>query len=211
MNKPNIAIIDYRMSNLFSIRNALDMLGINSTITSDPKIISKSDGAILPGVGSYPGAIENLHSLDLFEAIKSFISSGKPFLGICLGLQLLFERSEEFQTTEGLGIIQGSTKEFKNISSVKTIPHVGWNQININTKEYSTSKDPFKNIQNGEYFYFVHSLYVHPENNEVIKTSTNHDGFTFCSSIMHENIFASQFHPEKSGKRGLLILDNFFK
>ena len=210
MNKPNIAIIDYHMSNLFSIRNALDALGINSTITSDPRIISQSDGAVLPGVGSYPKAIENLHSLDLFEAIKSFISSGKPFLGICLGLQLLFERSEEFQLTEGLGIIQGATKEFKDVATVKTIPHVGWNKININSHDLTTHQDPLNNIQNGEHFYFVHSLYVQPDNQEVIKTSSNHDGFTFCSSIMHENIFASQFHPEKSGKRGLLILNNFF-
>ena len=210
MNKPIIAIIDYRMSNLFSISNALDNLGINSVITSDPKIIHQSDGAILPGVGSFPEAIENLHSLDLFEAIKSFISSGKPFLGICLGLQLLFERSEEFQSTEGLGIIHGSTKEFKNVSSVKTIPHVGWNQISILNREFTTNKDPLKDIENGDYFYFVHSLYVSPEGKEVVKTSSNHDEFNFCSSIMHENIFASQFHPEKSGERGLLILDNFF-
>lgn len=210
MKKYSVAIIDYQMSNLFSISNALNTLGISPVVTSDPKTILQCDGAILPGVGSYPEAVNSLHELDLFETIKNFINSGKPFMGVCLGLQLLFNSSEEFRLTKGLGIIEGSTKKFIDQPKVKTVPHVGWNKIEIIESSNNIPNNPLRGITSDDFFYFVHSLYVQPVNQEVIKTMSNHDGFTFCSSIMHENIFASQFHPEKSGKRGLLILNNFF-
>jgi len=210
MKNKTIAIIDYQMSNLFSIINALNKVGITSVITSDPKVILQSDGAILPGVGSYPEAIKNLHELDLFEAIKTFIASGKPFMGICLGLQLLFNQSEEFGLSKGLAITKGGVYSFRNDSEIITVPHVGWNQIEINLENTSKMINPLKNINDGDFFYFIHSFYVDPENKEYIKSHTTLDGFRFCSSIMHENIFASQFHPEKSGKKGLQILQNFF-
>jgi imidazole glycerol-phosphate synthase subunit HisH len=210
MKKYSVAIIDYQMSNLFSISNALNALDINSVITSDPKVILQSDGAILPGVGSYPEAVISLHDLDLFETIKNFINTGKPFMGICLGLQLLFNNSEEFKLTEGLGVIEGATKKFIDKSIVKTVPHVGWNKIEIIESDHDIQNYPFKDITCDDFFYFVHSLYVEPANLDSVKSFTDHEGFNFCSSIMHENIFASQFHPEKSGKRGLQILQNFF-
>jgi glutamine amidotransferase len=210
MKQLSVAIIDYQMSNLFSMSNALNALNIKPIVTSDPKIIMQSDGAILPGVGSYPEAVNSLHKLDLFEAVRNFIITGKPFMGICLGLQLLFNNSEEFTLTEGLGLIEGTTRKFIDIPMVKTVPHVGWNKIDIIESHISMPNNPLKDITNEDFFYFVHSLYVEPTNLECVKTFTNHDGFNFCSSIMHENIFASQFHPEKSGKKGLQVLKNFF-
>jgi len=210
MKKHSVAIIDYKMSNLFSISNALNALDISPVITSDPKVILQSDGAILPGVGSYPQAVNSLHDLDLFETIRNFINTGKPFMGICLGLQLLFNNSEEFKLTEGLGVIEGATKKFIDKPSVKTVPHVGWNKIEIIESDHNIQNYPFRDITSDDFFYFVHSLYVEPTNLDYVKSYTNHEGFNFCSSIMHENIFASQFHPEKSGKRGLQILQNFF-
>ena len=201
-----IAIIDYKMSNLFSIKNALDNLNIKAFITSDPEEILNSKGAILPGVGSYPEAMSNLANLNLISTIKEFADSGKPFMGICLGLQLLFENSEEFGNSPGLGIVKGSVKLFSNLDRIKTVPHVGWNRAIY--REESDLLDQTKLIN--DYFYFVHSLYVVPNDEGIVKTFTYHDGFKFCSSIMYNNIFASQFHPEKSGPAGLQLLSKFF-
>jgi glutamine amidotransferase len=210
MSSPKIAIIDYKMSNLFSIRNALKFLDIEANITSNANEILSSDGAILPGVGSYPEAVKHLHDLEIFESIKDFIKTGKPFMGICLGLQLLFTKSEEFQSTMGLNIIPGSVKNLKE--NVKTVPHVGWNSVKLNKDNACSENNSLEDtIKEGSYFYFVHSYFVEPENKSNIKTFTEHQGKTFCSSVMIDNIFASQFHPEKSGKDGLAILRNFFK
>jgi glutamine amidotransferase len=203
-----IAIIDYKMSNLFSIKNALDNLGIEAFITSDSEEILNSKGAILPGVGSYPEAMGNLYDMNLISTIKDFVDLNKPFMGICLGLQLLFEKSEEFGNSKGLGIINGSVKLFSDLKEIRTVPHVGWNQALLN--EGCNSANHSKIIEDKDYFYFVHSLYVSPEDEEIIKSYTYHDGFKFCSSIMYKNIFASQFHPEKSGPAGLHLLSKFF-
>jgi len=205
-----IAIIDYQMSNLFSIKNALDALGIDGIVSSNPKEIMKADGAILPGVGAFEEAMNHLKELELSDTIRNFVQSGKPFMGICLGLQLLFENSHEFGNTIGLGILKGSVKTFSGQEKVKTIPHVGWNSIKRYKSTIEDKVDPLNHIEDGDHFYFVHSLYVQPENEELLKTHTEHEGFRFCSSIMYQNIFASQFHPEKSGKKGLMILRNFF-
>ena len=210
MKSPTIAIIDYRMSNLFSIKNALDVLDIKGIITSSPKEILTADGAILPGVGSYPEAVKHLHQLELFETIKEFIESGKPFMGICLGLQLLFSKSEEFGITKGLDLVKGSVVSFKNETQINTVPHVGWNKILLNTDTVNNEKNPYRKIENGEYFYFVHSFYVKPESNNIVSSYTEHEGYQFCSSVIKDNIFASQFHPEKSGDKGLIILKEFF-
>ena len=209
MSSPKIAIIDYKMSNLFSIRNALKFLDIEANITSDASEILSSDGAILPGVGSYPEAVKHLHDLEIFEPIKDFIKTGKPFMGICLGLQLLFTKSEEFQSTMGLNVIPGSVRNLKE--KVKTVPHVGWNSVKLNKDNARNENNSLVDtIKEGSYFYFVHSYFVEPENKSNVKTFTKHEGKTFCSSVIIDNIFASQFHPEKSGKKGLQILQNFF-
>ncbi len=207
-----IAIIDYHMGNLFSVKNALEYLGIDSEITSDVAKIMTAKGAVLPGVGAFAEAIKHLKSLDLIQPIRYFIDSGKPFMGICLGFHLLFTESEEFEVARGMDILQGKVESFSKHVKSKRIPHVGWNRIlkNNNVSKETSFIDPFKNINDDEYMYFVHSLCVNPDNEDIIATETEYDSFTFCSSVLKGNVFASQFHPEKSGEKGLKILKNFF-
>lgn len=211
MTNMEIAVIDYKMSNMFSIKNALDSLGFKSQITSDPDAILEADGAVLPGVGSFPEAMGHLNELQLITVIKEFINSGKPFMGICLGLQLLFLKSEEFENCEGLGIIDGTVESFSKYINSKPIPHVGWNTIykqnSINSNTAYTSKI---GIAENEYYYFVHSFFVKPNNIENILTLTRYGEYEFCSSIVFNNVFACQFHPEKSGEKGIQILKDFF-
>jgi len=208
-----ISIVDYKVSNLKSVSNALNFLEINNEITSNPKKILSSDAAILPGVGSFSQGMKNLNGLSLIDPIKEFIFKNKPFLGICLGMQLLFDQSHEFCITPGLGIFKGEVKSFKTINKTCKIPHVGWNNIEMNP---SISKNklllsPFKNMEkNQNLFYFVHSFIVLPNNSKDILTETNYENVKFCSSILNKNVFASQFHPEKSGNFGLKVLKNFF-
>ena len=207
-----IAVIDYKMSNMFSIKNALDAVGLKSQITFDHKTILESDGAVLPGVGSFPEAMQHLKKLDLIHVIKDFIASGKPFIGICLGFQLLFTESEEFDHVKGLGVIEGNVESLSRKLNGIPIPHVGWNTVTnqklLNRqKSGSTSKIV---LDDNDYFYFVHSYYVKPKNTDDIFTMTRYGSHEFCSSIDTENVFACQFHPEKSGTRGLNLLQNFF-
>lgn len=208
----NIAIIDYKMSNMFSIKNALDSLGYRSIITSDNEKILSSDGAVLPGVGSFPEAMKYLHDLDLSNAIKEFIEYGKPFMGICLGLQLLFTKSEEFESSEGLGIIDGTVEDFSKYLTAERIPHVGWNKVKFHASKHKQFNESAVNpeIVNDSYFYFVHSYFAKPTNEQYIFTTTRYGELNFCSSIHKDNIFACQFHPEKSGPKGLEILKSFF-
>ena len=208
----NISIIDYKMSNMFSIKNALDSLGYDSQITSNEQKILCSDGAVLPGVGSFPEAMEHLHDLNLIKVIKDFVASGKPFMGICLGLQLLFTKSEEFGLCEGLGIVDGTVESLSKYLTVDPVPHVGWNTVKINnSKQKNLANQSVKIILDyNEYFYFVHSYFVNPENKDDIFTTTKYGEIEFCSSIAKNNVFASQFHPEKSGLTGIKILRNFF-
>jgi len=206
-----IAVIDYKMSNMFSIKNALDSLGFESQITSDQKKILKSDAAVLPGVGSFPEAMRHLNDLGLVEVIHEFISSGKPFMGICLGLQLLFTKSEEFNECGGLDIIKGNVEGFAKHLKGEPIPHVGWNKvINNDLKQKKSGQTSKIIVDNNEYYYFVHSYFVKPDNIEDVYTLSRYGNFKFCSSIVNNNIFACQFHPEKSGLKGLNILKNFF-
>ena len=207
-----IAVIDYKMSNMFSIKNALDSVGLNSQITSDPKSILKADGAVLPGVGSFPEAMHQLNDLDLIDIIKKFIASGKPFMGICLGFQLLFTESEEFDHSNGLGIIEGSVDDLSRKLTSEPVPHVGWNKV-INQKFLNQQKTgPTSKIvfDENDYYYFVHSYFVNPKNMNDVLTLTRYGGHEFCSSIATGNVFACQFHPEKSGPQGLNLLNNFF-
>jgi len=207
-----IAIIDYQMSNLFSVKNALEYLGIDSEITSDVTKIMAAKGAILPGVGAFAEAMKHLKTLDLIQPIKDFINSGKPFMGICLGFHLLFTESEEFGVTRGMDILQGKVESFSRHVKSKKIPHIGWNRILTNNDVIKEDSfiSPLKDINSDEYMYFVHSFYVDPDNKDIIATETEYDSFTFCSSVLKGNVFASQFHPEKSGTSGLNILKNYF-
>ena len=199
-----ILIIDYKMNNLFSIYNAVKHLGFDVSITSNYKKISKSEIIILPGVGSFPNAMERLKKFGLNDSILDFANSGKRIFGICLGMQLLFSSSEEVKKTKGLGLIDGQVKSIKKSNPRASVPHVGWNNIEIkqklNTKIMSFQK---KN------FYFVHSFYPNIKNKKYNLFYTNYEGLTFPSMIAKNNIIACQFHPEKSGINGLKLLKYF--
>lgn len=197
-----IAIIDYGAGNLQSVKKAFDFIGAESVITDNPETIKSCDKILLPGVGSFGDAMESMNNKNLVEVIKAEALSGKPFLGICLGLQLLFEESEESPGVHGLGIFKGKIKKFSTDMGLK-IPHIGWNSLEIKQKDTL-----FKGIPENSYVYFVHSYYLHAENDEEIATITNY-GIDFHSAVGKDNIFATQFHPEKSGDVGLQILKNF--
>ena len=199
-----ITIIDYGMGNLRSVQKAFEHIGKKTVVTSDRKKILKSSLVVLPGVGSFSAAMINLKKLNLIETVKNIIADGKPFLGLCLGLQLLFEKSEE-GNCRGLGIFQGKVRKFSYKHNLK-IPHMGWNDIGLKVK--GERLKVFKGIPDNSYFYFVHSYYVEPQDNRIIATTTNY-GINFTSSIFHKNIFATQFHPEKSQKDGLKLLKNY--
>ncbi|MCK8818182.1 imidazole glycerol phosphate synthase subunit HisH [Natroniella sulfidigena] len=199
-----IKIIDYGMGNLKNVQKAFEMVGYQAEVTQDKEEILAADGVVLPGVGAFKDAMENLEQLELIEVIKAVIEQGTPFLGICLGLQLLFTASEEFGVTEGLDIIPGRVKRFPQDLELK-IPHIGWNQLNLKQET-----ELYDYIEAGEYQYFVHSYYVEPDDKAVIATTTGY-GIEFVSSIVKDNIYAVQFHPEKSSHKGLQLLKNFGK
>lgn len=200
-----IALIDYEMGNLRSVAKALEAVGGPVVVTRDKAVIASASKVVLPGVGAFSKCMENLKQFDLVDPIKKSIQSGKNFLGICLGLQLLFDESEEFGPTKGLGIIPGKVKKFE-FSAPHTdlkIPHMGWNAI----KQHKECKF-LEGMEDLTPFYFVHSYYVVPDDRHVIASETDY-GFSFCSSIEKDNIMACQFHPEKSQKAGLQLLKNF--
>ena len=207
-----IAIIDYGMGNLRSVQKAVEKLGFAAEVTRSGAEIADADGVILPGVGAFKDCMENLDHYNLIQPVLKTISSGKPFLGICLGLQLLFTESQEFGHFPGLDVIKGSVVPFSHRlkdpddeKSFLKIPHMGWNVIHKNG-----SPPLLENIADESYFYFVHSYYVVPEDPAVIATTTDY-GIDFVSSIYRDNIFATQFHPEKSQLQGLEILKAFGK
>ena len=196
-----ISIIDYGLGNLKSVHKALNSLGFTSKITSSIKDINNCNGIIFPGVGSFGDCMKELDKRDLINSLKKSISSGKPFMGICLGLQILFERSEESPNVEGLSILKGEISKIKFDKDLK-VPHMGWNKINI-IKDSSI----LQGINSDTWMYFVHSFKF---NNDLkITDSVSSYGEIFSASINKDNIFATQFHPEKSSKIGLTILKNF--
>lgn len=208
-----IAIVDYGMGNIRSVEKGFHKVGANVRVTSDPKVISSSEGIVLPGVGAFRDCMASLDRLDLIELIKAEIAKGKPYLGICLGLQILFSESEEFGFCKGMGIFKGKVQRFKFDSSAHSpaagiklkIPHMGWNTVRIvNTPPI------FAEIPDNSYFYFVHSYYVSPEGQSIIAAKT-HYGIDFTSMVWKDNIFAVQFHPEKSQQSGIKVLNNFRK
>lgn len=205
-----ILIIDYKLGNLFSVNQALTNIGLNVCITSDASEIESADALVLPGVGAFGDAMNNLNNLNLINPIKKFVDSAKPFLGICLGLQLLFSESEEFGLSKGIGLVKGRVKRFNNINKegeTRKVPQIAWNQINkIEGKSWENT--PLNAIKEGEFMYFVHSFYVEPEE-PVGLSQTNYDGNIYVSSIQKNNLFACQFHPEKSAVEGLKIYNNW--
>jgi glutamine amidotransferase len=199
-----VCILDYQAGNIFSIRNALKELKIDSIVTDNEKLILKSDGLILPGVGSYPKVMNYIKKKKLDQTIKKFIETERPFLGTCLGMQLLFEKSQEFGRTNGLSILKGKVLMLPKKKKEK-LPNIGLQQNFLNAKIYKKKEELFNN----NFFYFVHSYYVQCTD-DLIYTYSYFDDFKFCSSIKYNNIFATQFHLEKSGKAGLKVLKNFF-
>ncbi|MDO5411723.1 MAG: imidazole glycerol phosphate synthase subunit HisH [Lachnospiraceae bacterium] len=197
-----IAIIDYDAGNLKSVEKALISLGEETVITRDPAVILAADKAILPGVGAFGDAMQNLRNFGLVEVIKEFAASTKPFLGICLGLQLLFEHSEESPGAEGLGILKGDILRIPPCEGLK-IPHMGWNSLDINPNARL-----FKGIPQGTYVYFVHSYYLKAEDEAIVAATTDYST-RIHASVESGNVFACQFHPEKSSTAGLRILKNF--
>lgn len=194
-----IAVVNYDMGNLRSVQKALEKVGSETVITRDPAVIAGADGLVLPGVGAFGVCMDRLRAYSLVEPIREFVSGGKPFLGICLGLQLLFERSEEFGSREGLGILKGRVVRF---AGGLKVPHMGWNDVKIIKDSPLTG-----GIPGGAYFYFVHSYYVEPA--EDVAACVTEYGVPFVSAIWKGNIFATQFHPEKSQDAGLRMLENF--
>ena len=197
-----IVLIDYGMANLRSVQKALERVGHSAEITDNPGRIAEATKIILPGVGASADALRAVRERGLEGPIKEAVNAGKPFLGICLGLQMLFDKSYEDGEHQGLGLLPGKTIRFDLPSEFK-VPHMGWNQIQI--KQHSPI---FEGIAKEEHFYFVHSYFVVPDDASVISTETDYGG-PFCSSVCHGNLYATQFHPEKSQAAGLKLLKNF--
>ena len=197
-----IGIIDYDAGNIRSVEKALSYLGEKTVVSRDPDILKSVDKVILPGVGSFGQAMENLHRYELVPVIRDMIEDGKPFLGICMGLQLLFESSEESPGAEGLGILKGKILKIPSSPGLK-IPHMGWNSLQL-----QNNGRLFRNIPQDTYVYFVHSYYLQAQEPEIVKAVTGY-GTEIHASVEKDNVFACQFHPEKSGKYGLEILKNF--
>lgn len=195
-----IAVIDYGMGNLRSVQKAIEEVGAKAIITQDPDDIKNAQKVVLPGVGAMLSAMEKLKALELISPIKDFVQSGRPFLGICLGVQLLFERSAEDGGVDGLALLRGSVERFKSLK----VPHMGWNQIQLRDSDSTL----FKNIEDSANVYFCHSYFVKPVDQSVIATTTEY-GIEFVSSVCQNNLFGVQFHPEKSQSIGLKILKNF--
>lgn len=197
-----IAIIDYGMGNLRSVSKAFEAVGHQAVVTRDPRAIANAGHVVLPGVGAFGDCMANLERYELIAPILAAIQSGKPFLGICLGLQLLFTESEEFGTHKGLGLIPGRVRKFSLDLALK-VPHMGWNEIQV-----VRSAPPLAGIVPGSYCYFVHSYYVEPADPTVIATTTDY-GKPFVSAVWKDNVVACQFHPEKSQAVGLQLIKNF--
>ena len=199
-----IALLDYGSGNLRSVHKSLLKVGANVRIARRPDEIRDASAMVLPGVGAFDDCINALRKQELLEAAKDFIKTGKPFLGICVGYQALFERSEEFNScAAGLGIFQGSVVKFSEKNGLK-IPQIGWNQLEI----VQTDCPLYRGIADGSYVYFVHSFYPQPVDDSIVATRTNY-GNNFASSVWRDNVYATQFHPEKSQKVGLQLLKNF--
>ena len=199
---PKIVIVDYGMGNLRNVQKGFEQIGFETKVTRNKKEIERASAIVLPGVGAFRDCMENLERFGLIEPLLRSVEKGKPYLGICLGLQILFSESEEFGSQKGLNLIKGKVVKFRPDPEHK-VPHMGWNTI-----EKERENSFLQGIESGDFFYFVHSYYVIPEEVKWIATFTTY-GKPFVSSIWKENLFATQFHPEKSQEKGLRILENF--
>ncbi|MCM8757807.1 MAG: imidazole glycerol phosphate synthase subunit HisH [Candidatus Omnitrophica bacterium] len=200
-----IGIIDYGMGNIHSVKKAVEFFGFKARIINNPKELKSIDKLILPGVGGFSYALKNIKKLNLYSTLRDYLLKDRLFLGICLGMQILFERSQEAEGEKGLGIIKGEVLRFNLKSSFK-IPHIGWNRLNFKNPKCIL----FKNIPDGAYVYFCHSFYPLPEDDKIVCATTDYS-IRFSSVIQKGNIFGIQFHPEKSQKIGLKIIENFLK
>ena len=201
MPAPNIVIVDYQAGNLRSVQKALERSGAQATITSDERVIQAADALVFPGQGACDSSMRNLRERGLVEPIKAFIGSGRPFFGVCLGLQLLLEGSDE-GVEPGLGILKGRVRRLPD--GLK-IPHMGWNQVRL------LNRHPvLEGVPDGSNFYFVHSYYADPDDRSVVAGVTDY-GVEFCSVAAWKNVIAVQFHPEKSGEVGLKLYENFVR
>lgn len=204
-----IAIIDYGMGNLRSVQKALQLVGAKTLVTSKPADLKKCTKLVFPGVGAFGDAMKELKRFKLVEPIKDEIARGKPFLGLCLGLQLLFEKSEEAPGVKGLCVLKGESKRFKFKDKTLKVPHMGWNNVK-GARGKGQEAGILKGVPKDAYMYFVHSYYVKPKDAGVILTTTDY-GIKFASGVCKGNIYALQFHPEKSQSIGLKILKNFVR
>jgi len=196
-----IAIVDYGLGNLKSVKSACDRLGVEAAVTADPAAILGADGVIFPGVGAFSRAVGNLRQLGILNAVADAARAGKPFLGICLGLQLLFTESSEHGRHEGLDIVPGRVVRF-DTPGLK-VPHMGWNQV-----RQERPSALFEGVPDESFFYFAHSYYAVPDDADVVVGSADY-GVRFAAAVQKDNVFATQFHPEKSGPLGLGLLENF--
>jgi imidazole glycerol-phosphate synthase subunit HisH len=203
-----VLIIDYGLGNVYSIQQACMHVGVKPILSSEPSEIKSADALILPGVGAFGNAMDTLTLLGLKNEIIDFAKSGKPLMGVCLGMQLLFDVSEEFGEHEGLGLIKGKIRRFPVLYRDVTlrIPHIGWNKIFKASNPWENT--PLANLENETYMYFVHSYYAETESTNVL-TTTVYEDFDYCSGVVKDNIFGFQFHPEKSGEQGLKIYKKF--
>jgi glutamine amidotransferase len=198
-----IALVDYGAGNVRSVQKALIAAGGDVRLASTPEKVTQADAVVLPGVGAFDDCINAMQRQELVESIRGFITSGKPFLGICVGYQALFEKSEEFSScASGMGVFEGKVIRFSG-EGIK-IPQIGWNQVNFQKSDCPI----FNGIGSGSYFYFVHSYFPEPSDSSIVASRTTY-GIEFCSAVWKENVFATQFHPEKSQKAGMKLLVNF--
>jgi glutamine amidotransferase len=204
LSTPDVAVIDYDMGNLRSVQKGFERVGVRAEVTRDPDRIDAAHGVVLPGVGAFGACMENLRAFGLVEPVRRAIDSGRPFLGICVGLQLLFEESEEYGPVEGLGILRGRCRRFPHSEDPEyRVPHMGWNQIAM------TNPSPLlEGIEDGSFVYFVHSYYAEADDPAVVAASTTY-AVDFVASVARDNLYGCQFHPEKSQQIGLKILENF--
>ena len=197
-----IAVVDYRVGNIRSVLTALNRLDVEGTLTDDPDVLGGADGIILPGVGAFAAAMEELHGPGLDEILRQAVQRGTPLLGICLGMQVLFSESEEHGRHEGLDLVNGRLLRFEG--QELTVPHMGWNQVSIQRDDCPL----FDGIEDESYFYFAHSYYPAPSEEKAVAGTTDYGG-EFCSTVWSGTVFATQFHPEKSGECGERMLQNF--
>ncbi len=209
--KPNVGIIDYGVGNLMSVRSASIKCGADVFCSSDPDRISKADAIILPGVGAFPAGSNALKKIDMFDALKSVSKKGTPILGICLGMQLLFDYGEEFGISEGLGLIKGSVVPLPHQTSTGVhlkIPHIGWTRL-VKVNETKWVKSPLVSLNHSDSVYFVHSFVAKPNDPSLTVAGFSFGGSIFPAFVQQNNIIGCQFHPEKSGEAGIRIIKNF--